>query len=265
MKLSEKYKDRFAPQIIGRGVQYFKDGEVSKCFKTEDGYISKVAGSYGEEYTIKIKEVEDGLEMSCTCPYQDNCKHEYATLLTIDNKKFKEIKLLPEILENTYNAIDFIKAIPSEELKTYILKKAEDDELDITEEDLKEKFVNYLPKESKEYFYNNLYNICVVENILPRNLICEYISRIRQYVDHKDYGYAFTIITAIIDAVCDSKVNASTESLIEIYSKLGMFARISYRKGSQELKDEYNKWISKYAENNYNDDVYLEDLLITIK
>ena len=57
MKLSEKYKDKFASQIIGRGTQYFKSGVISKCFKTEDEYISKVAGSYGEEYTIKIKAI----------------------------------------------------------------------------------------------------------------------------------------------------------------------------------------------------------------
>ena len=264
MKLSEKYKERFSPQIIARGVKYFNDGNVIKCFKMKDGYVSKVAGSYGEEYTVIIKEVEDGLEMSCDCPYHDDCKHEYATLLAIDYNKYKEIELLPIIEKTPYVAIDFIQAIPSDELKEYIVKRTINDDLDITEADLKDEFVKYLPKESKEYFYNTLYNYILIENTLPNKRIQEYIHEIRQHVDHKDYAYAFTILSAIIDAICDSKVNASTEYLIELYSKLGMFARISYRKGSQELKETYAQWIGKYAESNYNDDVYLEDLLLTI-
>lgn len=265
MKLSEKYKNMFESQIISRGREYFKNDEVIRCLKTDEGYISKVNGNYGNEYTVKIEESGDKLEMYCTCPYQDNCKHEYATLLAIDNNKYKEINLLPEILNEGYNVVDFIKAIPSEELKEYILKQANMGSVFITEEFIKEYFIKYLPKENKEYFYNTIYNNCIIENDLPKELINEYLNKIRIHIDQTYYNYAFIIIEAIIDAIYDSKIEVSTETLIEIYSKLGVFIRISYRKGDNKLKEEINNFIDKYYSTNYNNDVYLEDMLMTIK
>ena len=44
-----------------------------------------------------------------------------------------------------------------------------------------------------------------------------------------------------------------------------MFIRIAYRKGNDELKEEIQKWIQKYEEKNYYDDIFLEDMIIGIK
>jgi len=95
--------------------------------------------------------------------------------------------------------------------------------------------------------------------------INDYIENIKKYIDCKEYDYAFTIYSSLICALCDSKIEISSTKLIDLYSKIGIFARISYRKGSDELKSYINNWINQFAEKDYNDDVYLEDLLLNIR
>lgn len=263
-KLSDKYSDMFEPQIIYRGREYLKNGNVKNCVKTQNGFVSKVQGN--SEYTVNVQFNNDELEMSCSCPYNYNCKHEYATLLAIDNGKYKEIPLKPIVEKTEYSFAEFVSSIPKEELKKYIIKKAEKEEcFDEFEEDLKDEFVVYLPKESKEYFYNEIYNLCLLEEDLPYFILEEYIETIKKYVDKKEYEYAFVIYSSLIDAICDCGVEMSTTSLLELYAKIGIFARITYRKGNKKLKTNIDKWINKHQSNDYNDDVYLEDMLLTIK
>ena len=262
--LSEKYVHLFETQIIYRGKEYYKNGFVKKCLKTPEGFISKITGS--DNYTVKINLDGDNIEMSCTCPYGSNCKHEYATLLAIDSNKFKEIKLMPKVVKSEYNFINFIKSIPEIDLKNYILKKAEKGENYYNlEEDWKCEFFSFLPKDNKEYFYNEIFNLCLIEDDLPLFIINDYIDNIKKYIDSKDYRYSFIIYSSLIDALCDSNIQIFTSKRIELYSKIGIFARISYRKGNDELKGDINNWIKNYETKNYNGDVYLEDLLLTIR
>lgn len=44
-----------------------------------------------------------------------------------------------------------------------------------------------------------------------------------------------------------------------------MFIRIAYRKGNDELKSEIQEWINKYKDKNYYDDIFLEDMILSIK
>ena len=119
-KLVNKYEDLFEKQIIYRGKEYHKNDMVRKVFKSGNTYIAKVAGSYKNEYTIHIEISRKGIDMHCDCPYQDNCKHEYATLMAIDNKEYKTIKLLPiEELEEIKMS-ELLKSIPEDKLKKYI-------------------------------------------------------------------------------------------------------------------------------------------------
>jgi len=260
--LTEKYKNEFESQIIYRGKDYFKNGLVKRCIKTPDGYIAKVIGN--SEYNVKIKVNENDIEMSCDCPCYSNCKHEYATLMAIDNNKYKELNLLPEITNCNYSLEQFIKSIPENELKDFFINIILDEYEEI-EDELKEHFLKYLPKESPEYFYNEIFNLCLIEDDLPIYLINKYIDTIKDYIDCKEYAYAFTIYSSIICALCDSKIKVSSTRLIDLYSKLGIFARITYRKGSADLKKNINNWIKIFEDKNYYNDVYLEDLLLNIK
>jgi len=260
--LSDKFEDEFESQIIYRGKDYYKKGLVKNCIKTPDGYTAKVIGN--SEYNVKIRIDGDDIEMLCDCPYYTNCKHEYATLLAIDNKKYKELNLLPEIVSSNYSLDEFIQTIPEDELKDFLVNIIKD-EFDEIEDELKDTFLKYLPKERPEYFYNKIFNLCLIEEDLPMYLINDYIEQIKEYIDCKDYAYAFTIYSSIICAMCDSKINVSSTKLIDLYSKLGIFARITYRKGNEELKNTINNWISSFKEKDFYNDVYLEDFLLNIK
>ena len=262
--LTEKYEKLFEPQIIYRGKEYYRNNLVKRCLKTPEGYLAKVNGN--RDYNVKINIINDDIEMSCDCPYGLNCKHEYATLMAIDNGKYKELNLLPRLVSSKYNFAEFIKVIPENDLKTFIINKVENEEdFYELEEELKEKFFKYLPKEVPEYFYNEIFNLCLIEDDLPTFMINDYIEKIKKYIDCKEYDYVFTIYSSLICAIYDSKIEISSTKLIDLYSKIGIFARISYRKGSDELKHYINNWINMFAEKNYNDDVYLEDLLLSIR
>jgi len=261
--LSEKFKNLFATQIIYRGQEYYRHGQVTKCYKTDNGYFAKVSGS--EDYMVRINVEDEHIEMSCNCPYGDNCKHEYATLLAIDNGKFKELKLLPHIVKSTYDFAEFVKSIPENELKEFIIEMIEEDGgIEEFEEELKERFFKYLPKESKEYYYNETYNLCLIDGY-PRFIINDYLRTISQNITSKDYNQVFTIYSSMIDALYDSEVEISDMEIMDLYAKLGIYARISYRKGNEELKNQISEWIKKYEEKDYCLDVYLEDFLLTIK
>ena len=263
-KIIEELKKEFAPQIINRGIAYYNEGKVLKCFKTSDGYISKVRGSYGNEYVVKITSSEDGYSMTCNCPYSENCKHEYSTILAIENKKFKEIKLLPEEDEEN-SLVEILNSVPSKELKKYLILKAELEEIEyIDEEDIKTFFYKYIPKISKYGVYSKLYNRFLIEGY-EREVLEKQFDIIRKNVDVKDFHYVFVLVTAIIDAICDSKVDISSELLMDIYLKLGIFIRIAYRKGNNETKQDIEIWRKKYLDNDSNGDVYLEDMLLSIK
>lgn len=263
-KVIEELKNKFTPQIRNRGIAYYNEGKVLKCFKTTEGYISKVRGSYGNEYVVKIINNEDGYSMSCNCPYTENCKHEYSTIIAIANKKFKEIELLTE--EDAEDSFaEVLKAIPSEELKNYLISKAETEELDyVDEEDIRTFFYKYIPKISKYGVYSRLYNRFLIEGY-EIDVLEKQFETIRKNIEVKDFHYVFVLVTAIIDAICESKVEISSELLIDIYMKLGMFIRIAYRKGNEETKQDIEIWRKKYLDTDSNGDVYLEDMLLSIK
>lgn len=82
----------FQEIIMIRGEEYYSNNMVHQCVKTNDKYIAFVQGSqFGIEYEIVIGVDDDDRIrfMHCNCPYEQNCKHEYATLLHI-RKHYKK-------------------------------------------------------------------------------------------------------------------------------------------------------------------------------
>lgn len=76
----------FSPIIASRGKNYYEGNKVYQVGCFGDGYEAMVRGSDPyNDYKVEIK-VDDNsniTSMSCTCPYEANCKHEYATILYI--------------------------------------------------------------------------------------------------------------------------------------------------------------------------------------
>lgn len=262
-KLKDKYRSLFSTQIVYRGIDYFKNNKVVKVYKNEEAkqYIAKVEGSsYNLYYDVEIEISDEKINMNCTCPCIDNCKHEYATLMAIDEKKYSSIKLLPIPEEKEISIEKFVNAIPEDKIRKYLINKFEFDEV-IEEEEFKEAFSCYLPEASREYFYNTLFNqfqLGVVN-------INKFLSLAKLSLENEKYEYVFKICSAIIDASKDTKYNDVNEILLNGYSKIGTFLRISYRKGNKNLKNKMDQWIKNYENQNYYNDIYLEDMIIWIR
>lgn len=81
------FKKLFEPHIIERGQKYFKEGRVTRLRNESNRWIAKVQGS--GRYQVAIELSKNGWgdvvidDMSCTCEYWDNCKHQVAVLLTL--------------------------------------------------------------------------------------------------------------------------------------------------------------------------------------
>lgn len=262
--LQEKYKMLFAPQIIFRGRDYFKNNKVYDLYKDDasESYIGKVKGSdYGINYEVRIILDDNDAKMSCTCPCIENCKHEYATLMAIDENRYSTIKLLPVPEDEKIDIKNFIDSIPGDKIKEY-LKRSFISEECIDEDDFKQYFSCYLPEKSKEYFYNMLYNNFQVGSVYNIN---NFLDIAKSSLENAKYRYTFIITSSIIDAAKDSEYSDCDEILLNNYSKIGMFIRIAYRKGNDDLKFEIQEWLNKYKEKNYCDDIFLEDMIINIK
>lgn len=79
----------FSEPIIYRGKDYFESNMIHHCELTNSNYIAYVQGTdFSTEYkvVIAVNEENEIINMKCNCPYQNNCKHEYATLLYIRNQ-----------------------------------------------------------------------------------------------------------------------------------------------------------------------------------
>ena len=211
-------------------------------------------------YDVQIILDENEAKMSCTCPCIGTCKHEYATLMSIDANQYTTIKLLPIPENEKINMKDFINSIPDEKIKEYLKNSFETGNY-ISEEKFKKNFSCYLPDKSREYFYNTLYN----NFQLGIADISEFLNMAKSSLENGKYKYTFIITSAIIDASKEAEYSDNDEIILDSYNKIGMFIRISYRKGNGELKAEIENWIQKYEEENYYDDIYLEDMILGIK
>ena len=122
-KILENCNFDFSSEIMTRGNKYYVDGNVLQCFKVNDGFIAKVKGSADKIYTvhINIDPLDEYVEYECDCPYEDNCKHEYATLIAINYGDYEIANLKPEITEKSESILNIIKSVPAEEIKEYLL------------------------------------------------------------------------------------------------------------------------------------------------
>ena len=69
-----------------RGYNYYKDGKVLRCLRTEEArYEGEVSGSNGEVYRVRL-DLEHPRRSECTCPHAAGkrivCKHQVALYFT---------------------------------------------------------------------------------------------------------------------------------------------------------------------------------------
>lgn len=263
-KIIDKNINNFQHQIIKRGEDYYKDGNVSQVIKNKNTFIAKVEGTDYYEVKITIDKDSKTLSCNCTCPCEFLCKHEYAVLLAIKNKKYIEKELKEEIVKNNITLNELIQNIPDFELKQYILKKIFNknfsDYLLLNFNDFEIDFLKYLPSQPYEYYYNNLYNYVMINDEIRFD--CKYI--IKDLINSEKYEEAFFVIKAFIEVANDTKHFEKIEILINKYSDIALFLRIIFRKSNDDLKNNIKDWLDKITRNNYYDSVYLEDMILNI-
>ena len=78
----------FKPQVILGGTKYYESDRVEFLEKIDNHYLAIVEGMV--PYLVNIREDEDGYAfLWCNCKNTGYCKHIYAALLAIRDKKFK--------------------------------------------------------------------------------------------------------------------------------------------------------------------------------
>ena len=75
--------------IYTRGRNYFNNGQVRLLDIEEDYFSAEVVGTY--DYTVEVHYENGEFDVSCNCPYWDNCKHIVAAML--EAKRFYDDKI----------------------------------------------------------------------------------------------------------------------------------------------------------------------------
>lgn len=253
----------FYEEIKKRGKDYYEKSYVISCFKSDNEYHAKVAGSDDNVYDVNVIIDDWGIDFDCTCPCDFPCKHEYASLIAISKKEYKTINLKPENLEKNIKINDILKQIPAEEVKSYLLSLIENKKITLDKELFEEQFIKYLPKQDYEYYYNKLYNSLVLDNNYI-DLVNSYFAKINRYISAKEFNECFKIIKSIIESYKDSDRLNDNNYIISIFPNLGMYLRIIYRKVDEKGKNDIDNWILKLNSANYYDNCYLEDIILSI-
>ncbi len=85
------WKDNFNKEILARGKQYYQSNRMGGILNYGNTYRARVNGS--NSYIVEVN-IDDPVSprMSCTCPYDGNCKHEACVLFALEAKgKMKPI------------------------------------------------------------------------------------------------------------------------------------------------------------------------------
>ncbi len=250
----------FTPIIKQRGIDYYNSNRVKQCEKIGNKFRACVLGN--EVYDVVISyDKYSGVSYSCDCPCDFPCKHIYATLLAISNHKYKTIRLKKYIKQRNYSMVNILKKAPADEVKKFVIDSIYNRKFYFNRDNFAKAFTLYLPKNSYWYYYNNLYN----DLILNKNLLLEkYFTVIQNYLSINDFAYAFLVIKAIINAIKDSKF-VIDDDMINKFLKIGVYLRIIYKKCDSSLKQEIDAWILEVENNKYYDNIYLMDIILSLK
>lgn len=104
----DNFEQFVEPKIIGRGFEYFKEGEVVRLEKvSESEFSALVFGT--EKYDVFVKlSGREIVEYECNCPYDqgDTCKHAVAVFYKLRKNDFTDsAEKLREIFENLDNGV----------------------------------------------------------------------------------------------------------------------------------------------------------------
>jgi uncharacterized Zn finger protein len=110
-------------KIYHRGKEYYKSGTVNEAAYNSTKTSLKTVVEGNSNYTVKIT-LEDGeVSGSCTCPYDDVCKHIVATLLyAIDSDS--EFEIIPESKSEENQTKQYLQSLSKDALIRLVMKYA---------------------------------------------------------------------------------------------------------------------------------------------
>ena len=103
----KNFESEIENKIVGRGLSYYKGGDVKKLEKASENEFSAVV--FGtEKYSVYVKlNGETIVEHECDCPYDfgDVCKHKVAVFYAIRDGNFSDTSgKLKLLLENLHES-----------------------------------------------------------------------------------------------------------------------------------------------------------------
>ena len=171
--------------MIVRGINYFNKGIIDNLIKDENTYYSTLKNIDNYHIKVELNENNEIKTMHCDCPYEGNCKHEYAVILKIKENNYKnninlnmekeklyeissnDIDLVIDILRNT-SKIKWKKLKLSEEYKNQLIENGFDlDSINIPLiPDYPHELISFFVMLNKIEFFdkNYLFNVSKIQN-----------------------------------------------------------------------------------------------------
>lgn len=183
---SEDINNLFDKNMIVRGINYFNNGVIDNLKENNNIYYSTLKNIDNYHIKIGLNDNNEIKSMHCDCPYEGNCKHEYAVILKIKEKNYKtnieieksnknvlydisinDINLVIDILRNI-NKIKWKKLKLSDEYKSQLMENGFD--IDLVKiplvPDYPKELINFFVTLNKINFYdeNYLFNVSSIQN-----------------------------------------------------------------------------------------------------
>ncbi len=209
------WKYLFQDHILGRGLDYFISNLVENVYSK--GNIIKATVYGTEEYKVEIvKEDDEIIDLSCTCPYADdgnNCKHMAAVLFYLEDKE--------RVLK-----IEDIEISIAKLVKEAAPVLVEDFLVDILKND--EKLLNR--------FKSNLHcDISLADMKRYKNQINSIFRRYAGYHDFVDYKNAWDFISEI-EELLDNDIQAMIDNN-QLKEAFELTNYIFIKVGNQDMDD----------------------------
>ena len=87
---SDEIDKLFDKNMIVRGINYFNKGVIDNLICNKNYYYSTLKNIDNYHIKIELDGNNNIKNMSCDCPYEGNCKHEYAVLLKIKEENYRQ-------------------------------------------------------------------------------------------------------------------------------------------------------------------------------
>ena len=260
------WKHLFQEHILGRGIDCFIKNLVENVYIKDNIIEATVYGS--EEYKVEIiKEDEEVIDLSCSCPYADagnNCKHMAAVLFYLEDKE--NILLGQDIEESIGKLVEDADISLIKEFLIDILKNDEklqnrfksSLQCDISPADMK-RYKNQINNIFRRYagyhdfvdYKNARYFISELEEFLDND--------IQAMVDNSQFKEAFKLTNYIFIKIGNQDMDDSDGGTGEIAHRcLEIWVEILDNCGI-DFKRDMHKWFIEHMDGSVID--YMEDYI----